>query len=218
MSTALNELLATALQENGYSFSPATQQQFIHFLDLLQQWNRVFNLTALDSPQQLVYLHILDSLSISPHLQGQRMLDVGSGGGLPGLPLAIANPQQNWVLLDKTQKKTRFLVQVVAALGLKNVTVVCARCEAFRSATGFDSIVSRAFGTIALLLTSTQHLIRPEGQFLAMKGNYPEQELTELPTDFAVSSIEKLRIYGLDAARHLVRLKRKDHDKNHSHS
>jgi 16S rRNA (guanine527-N7)-methyltransferase len=212
MSNALNDLLATALSENGYPFSSAIQQQFIHFLELLQKWNRVFNLTSLDTPRDLVYLHILDSLSISPYLHGKKMLDVGSGGGLPGIPLAIADPDKNWVLLDKSQKKTRFLVQVIAELGLKNVTVACARCEAFQPATGFDSIVSRAFGTIALLLASTQHLIRPEGQFLAMKGSYPEQELAEIPADFEVAGIEKLTIQGLAAERHLVRVKRKPHD------
>lgn len=209
MSTALKNLLAQALQENGHVFPAATQQQFIHFLELLQKWNRVFNLTSLDSPQELVYLHILDSLTIYPQLQGKRMLDVGSGGGLPGIPLAIADPDKTWVLLDKSQKKTRFLLQVVAELGLKNVTVACSRCEDFQTEAGFDSIISRAFGTIKLFIETTKHLIGPKGYFLAMKGAYPDKELAEIPATFKVLDVQKLTIRGLQAERHLVTVQHK---------
>src|SRR5882762_2538573 len=106
MPTAIKDLLAQALQENDYHFSAQQLQQFVHYLELLQKWNRVFNLTSIDTPEDMVYLHILDSLAIQPHLRGKKMLDVGSGGGLPGLPLAIADPSKTWVLLDKSQKKT----------------------------------------------------------------------------------------------------------------
>lgn len=208
-TAALKNILVTALQENGHDFPAATIEQFIHFLELLQKWNRVFNLTALSSPQELVYLHILDSLAICPYLQGARLLDVGSGGGLPGLPLAIADPSKTWVLLDKSQKKTRFLTQAIAELGLKNVTVVCSRCEDFQPETGFDSIISRAFGTIRLFLETTRHLIRPQGHFLAMKGTYPDKELAEVPATFTVLDVQKLSIRGLEAERHLVRVQQK---------
>ena len=209
MSTALKDLLAKALRENGHDFPDATQAQFILFLELLQKWNRVFNLTSLDSTEDLVYLHILDSLAIYPLLEGKRMLDVGSGGGLPGIPLAIADPGKTWVLLDKSQKKTRFLLQVSAELGLKNVTVACSRCEDFQTEAGFDSIISRAFGTIKLFLDTTKHLISPKGYFLAMKGTYPEKELAEIPATFNLLDVQKLTIRGLQAERHLVRLQQK---------
>lgn len=206
MSTLLKELLAKALRENHHHFPLAMEEQFIHFLTLLQKWNRVFNLTALTTASDLVYLHILDSLSLLPYLHGKQILDIGSGAGLPGIPLAIADPSKNWVLLDKSQKKTRFLVQVLAELGLKNVSVVCSRCEAFQTETGFDSIVSRAFGRMRLFLETTEHLIAPKGYFLAMKGSYPEQELAEIPTTFHVVDVQKLTICGLQAERHVVRI------------
>jgi len=206
MSTLLKDLLAKALQENGYRFSATTQEQWLHFLAELQKWNQVFNLTALTTPEDLVYLHILDSLIIFPYLRGTRLLDVGSGGGFPGIPLAIMDPSKNWVLLDKNQKKTRFLIQVIAELGLKNITVVCKRCETFQSEHGFDSILSRAFGTIKLFLETTKHLIHPEGYFLAMKGIYPEPELAEIPATFRLIDVQKLIIRGRQAERHLVRI------------
>ncbi len=204
----LKELLHLALRENKHHFPAAVEEQFIHFLTLLQKWNQVFNLTALVTPSDLVYLHILDSLSISPYLHGKRLLDVGSGGGLPGIPLAIADPGQNWVLLDKSQKKTRFLVQVAAELGLKNVTVICSRCETFQTGPGFDSIISRAFGSLKLLIETTQHLLAPEGYFLAMKGGHPTQELAEIPATFHLQDVQKLTIRGLPAERHLIRIRR----------
>lgn len=208
MSTSLKDLLARALRENGFDLTEAVQEQLLRFLDLLQKWNKVFNLTSLEAPSELVYLHILDSLAILPAITGQRLLDVGSGGGLPGIPLAIVDPSKHWVLLDKSQKKTRFLVQVVAELGLKNVTVACSRCEDFHDAAGFDGIVSRAFATLKLFIESTQHLLKPEGSFLAMKGLYPEQELSEIPATFRTLDVQKLVIHGLPAERHLVRIQR----------
>jgi 16S rRNA (guanine527-N7)-methyltransferase len=209
MSTALKEKLAQALALNGYTFDASTEKQFIHFLELLQKWNQVFNLTSLKETDELIYLHILDSLSIYPYLEGTRLLDVGSGGGLPGLPLAIVDPHKTWVLLDKSQKKTRFLLQAVTELGLKNVKVVCSRCEDFQSEAGFDSIVSRAFGTIQLFLESTKHLLSPTGYFLAMKGVYPDKELAEIPATFTVLDVQKLIIRGLQAERHLVKVQQK---------
>lgn len=209
---AMPDYLQTALQENGYTIAQSTQQQFIAFLKLLQKWNQVFNLTAITTPREMIYLHLLDSLAVYPYLTGNNFLDVGSGGGLPGIPLAIIDPKKNWLLLDKSQKKTRFLTQVIAELGLKNVTVECSRCEAFQSPGCFDTIISRAFGTIALLVTTTQHLICPKGQFLAMKGSYPREEIAALPADFELVGIDQLSIRGLAAERHLIRIKRKYHD------
>jgi 16S rRNA (guanine527-N7)-methyltransferase len=201
---AIQALLDSALIENGYHFSSPLQDKLIQYLELLQKWNKIFNLTAIDSPDKMIYLHILDSLSIQPYLHGTKMLDVGSGAGFPGIPLAIVDPNKTWVLIDKSRKKTNFLTQAIAELNLKNVTVVHERCENFHSQQCFDSIVSRAFGTINLLLESTQHLICPQGHFLAMKGNYPQEEIDELPKRFTLLSVEKLTIKGMEAQRHLV--------------
>ncbi len=210
MSNQIESLLSRALTDNAYRLTPEIQHHLVQFLDLLQRWNKVFNLTAITDPKDMVYLHILDSLAISPHLQGTRILDVGTGAGLPGIPLALIHPEKEFVLLDSNSKKTRFLIQVIAALGLKNVQVVHARCEDFQGQKeGFDSIVSRAFSAIAVMLANTQHLIADGGQFLAMKGTYPEEEIQDIPKDFMVLGVHKLIIQGLTAERHLVCIQRK---------
>jgi 16S rRNA (guanine527-N7)-methyltransferase len=206
----IEDLLPKALSKNGYEFSPTLQQQFIRYLELLQRWNQVFNLTAIRDPKEMVWLHILDSLSINPFLQGERTVDVGTGAGLPGIPLAIINPDKHFVLLDSNSKKTRFLTQAIHALGLKNVEVIHGRCEVFKPLEKFDNIVSRAFSAIAVMLATTEHLLKPGGQFLAMKGVFPEQELQEVPAQFIVTAVHKLEINGLVAERHVVCIKKKE--------
>ena len=143
----MQRLLTQALKENNLIISDAAQQQLLNYLALLQQWNKVFNLTAITDPREMVYLHIIDSLAIQPFLNGKRFLDVGSGAGLPGIPLAIIHPDQHWVLLDKNNKKTRFITQACAELRLTNVEAVHARCEDFKPTQCFDNIVARAFAT-----------------------------------------------------------------------
>lgn len=204
----LQQYLSQALRQNELFLDAATEQKLIHYLELLQKWNEVFNLTTLVKPQEMVYLHLMDSLVINPFLQGNNMLDVGSGGGLPGIPLAILNPDQQWTLLDKNSKKTRFLTQVAAELKLVNVEVVHKRCEEFHPAQGFDSILSRAFGTIRLFVETNEHLLHPDGSFLAMKGKYPQEELNELPDRF-FAHVSRLDIKGIDIERHIVNLGKK---------
>ncbi len=202
----LQPLLAESLAANDYVVAPAIQQQLLQYLALLLQWNRVFNLTAIRNPEEGVLLHLVDSLSIAPYLHGNRLLDVGTGGGLPGIPLALTHPDKQFVLLDSNSKKTRFLVQALATLQIKNVEVVHSRCEDYRPTTGFDSIISRAFASIQVMLETTAHLARDEGRFLAMKGVYPSEEMTNLPEDVKLVNVHKLVIKGLDAERHLVEL------------
>lgn len=196
--------LQKTLHDNNYNFSVEIQNQFSEYLRLMQQWNRVYNLTAIKDPQEMVLLHLIDSLVINPFLHGNRIIDVGTGAGLPGIPLAIINPDKHFVLLDSNSKKTRFLTQVVLELKLKNVEVVHARCEEFHPEQGFDSILSRAFASIQVMLAATQHLLNQNGQFLAMKGIYPEQEIREISDEFKVVTVHSLKIQGLDAERHLV--------------
>jgi 16S rRNA (guanine527-N7)-methyltransferase len=213
MNKQLEEFLSQSIAENSYDVPFAAQQQLALYLDLLQRWNQVFNLTAIRDAYDMVPLHILDSFSISPYLQGSRIIDVGTGAGLPGIPLALTHPGKDFVLLDSNNKKTRFLTQVKMELGIKNIEVVQARCEEYPTVetqkAGFDCIVSRAFSSIAVMLTSTQHLLAENGQFVAMKGVYPEQEIRDIPAGFTVTGVHKLEIKGLAAERHVVCIQRK---------
>lgn len=197
-------MLRSFLNTNQYSFPEEKIKQFSAYLELLQKWNRVFNLTSITEMAEMIPLHLLDSLSISPYLHGNRIIDVGTGAGLPGIPLAIVHPEKSFTLLDSNGKKTRFLMQAKAALHLNNVDIIHSRCEDFHPAEYFDSILSRAFASLREMVIATQHLLNPQGQFLAMKGVYPETEINELPPEFKVSAIHTLKIQGLSAERHLV--------------
>lgn len=200
----MQSLLIKALQENNLQVAPHAVEQLTQYLDLIKRWNRVFNLTTITDPREMVYLHLIDSLIIHPFLRGKRFLDVGSGAGLPGIPLAIINPEQEWTLLDKNSKKTRFLTQVCAELKLNNVTAIHARCEDFQPAQCFDNILSRAFGSLRLFTETTAHLLCDEGEFIAMKGKFPQEELDELPAQFLLQKMAPLDIKGIDVERHVI--------------
>jgi 16S rRNA (guanine527-N7)-methyltransferase len=205
----MNNFLEKALKRNGHDIPAEIQEKFLHYLDLMQRWNNVFNLTAIHEMEDMIWLHLLDSLSINTYLHGTRIADVGTGAGLPGIPLALLNPEKEFVLLDSNSKKTRFLTQCKLELTLANVEVIHARCEDFQPNDLFHSIVSRAFSSIAVMLEKTEHLLAPRGQFLAMKGAYPDAELKNLPADFMLTGVHKLTIKGLPAERHLVCIEKK---------
>lgn len=179
------------------------------YLALLDKWNRVYNLTAVREVERMVGHHLLDSLAAVPFFQGGcsdliRVLDVGSGGGLPGIPLAIARPQLQVTLIDSIAKKTAFLLQAKAELGLANLNVVAGRVEDYRPETGFDVITSRAFSDLKEFVTLTRHLRRPAGRWLAMKGLMPHEEIASLPDWVKVSASYSLVVPGLEASRHLI--------------
>lgn len=176
------------------------------YLALLERWNRAYNLTAVREPEAMVVRHLLDSLSILPWLAGPRVLDVGSGAGLPGIPLAIARPEYTFCLLDSNGKRTRFLTQAAAELQLANVSVVRSRVEDYRPAALFNSVVSRAFATLADLVADAGRLCAPEGRLLAMKGVFPDDELARLPPAYRLVGVYPLQVPHLDAERHLVHL------------
>jgi 16S rRNA (guanine527-N7)-methyltransferase len=182
----------------------ADRQRLLAFVRLLAKWNAAYNLTAVRDPEEMITRHLLDSLVLLPYLQGPRVLDIGTGPGLPGIPLAIARPDCAFTLLDANAKKTRFVTQAVGELGLKNVDVVQARVENYRPVEKFDTLVARAFSSIADMLKNAQHLCAPGGRFLAMKGVYPEGELAAIPADYAVQEVAALNVPGLEAERHLV--------------
>ena len=197
--------LAAGLAELGLDLPDTTQQQLLAFRDLLLKWNKTYNLTALRDPEQAISHHLLDSLAILPHVGDDALLDVGSGGGLPGIPLAIARPQLSVRMVDTVQKKTTFLQQAAIQLGLKNVAVNHARVEEMKGQ--YAQISSRAFAELKLFVELTRHLLAPGGRWLAMKGVRPDDEIAALPADIVVEQIIPLHVPGLDAERHLILLK-----------
>lgn len=211
LADGLAEGLA-ALGEQG-NVPGRVEEKLRRYLALLGKWNRVYNLTAITDPGQMITQHVLDSLAIAAPLDpllaekaNPRVLDVGSGAGLPGIPLAIARPAWQMTLLDANSKKTAFIAQAAAELGLPNVTVATARAEAFVGA-AFDVIVSRAFSSLRDFVAGTQALLGPGGCWAAMKGGVPHDELRELPAGVGYWDIRRLQVPGLDAERHLLLLK-----------
>jgi len=196
--------LAAGIAALGLDLPPDGESRLLAYLALLDKWNRVYNLTAVREPERMVSHHLLDSLAAAPHFAGPAVLDVGSGGGLPGIPLAIARPDLQVTLIDSIAKKTAFLLQAKAELGLANVTVVTGRVEDFRPEAGFDAVTSRAFSDLKEFVTLTRPLLKPEGRWLAMKGLYPNEEIAVLPDDVKVSADHALHVPGLDASRHLI--------------
>lgn len=187
----------------------SAEAKLLAYLALLDKWNRVYNLTAVREVERMVGHHLLDSLAAVPFFQGGgsdliRVLDVGSGGGLPGIPLAIARPELQVTLVDSIAKKTAFLQQAKAELGLVNLNVVTGRVEDYRPETGFDVITSRAFSDLKEFVTLTRHLLRPAGRWLAMKGLMPHEEIASLPDWVKVSANYSLVVPGLEASRHLI--------------
>jgi 16S rRNA (guanine527-N7)-methyltransferase len=198
--------LEPALQEGLATLSLAVElsSPLLAYLQLLAKWNRAYNLTAVREPSEMVTLHLLDSLSVNPYLYGERILDVGTGPGLPGIPLALANPAKHFTLLDSLGKKTRFIQQVINTLELANVTVVQSRVEAFQPPQGFSTVISRAFASLQEMVSHSSHCLERGGRMLAMKGQYPQAELETLGSEVEVLSVEQLEVPGLSAARHLV--------------
>lgn len=202
---SLQEKLARGIAELGQDIDAATQQKLLDYLALLEKWNKVHNLTAVRDPQEMVTLHLLDSLSVLPHIKSGRLLDVGSGAGLPGIPLALVRPDLQVTSMDSSHKKASFQRQAKAALGLTNFEMVCGRVEEFHPEHKFDMVISRAFSDLAEFMRLTAHLCVEHGVWLAMKGVYPHEELAQVKGPSA--EVVPLRVPGLEAQRHLVFLK-----------
>lgn len=199
---SLRTTLDQGLMELGLALPEDKRQQLLDYVALLNKWNKVHNLTAVRDPEEMVTLHLLDSLALLPHVQAKRLLDVGSGAGLPGIPLAICLPALHVTVMDSNQKKASFMRQAKAELGLDNLEVVCGRVEDYQPEAPFDVITSRAFSELALFVKLTRHLGTEGGQWLAMKGVYPQEELDKL--DLVPSQVLPLKVPGLQAQRHLV--------------
>ncbi|NJD08701.1 MAG: 16S rRNA (guanine(527)-N(7))-methyltransferase RsmG [Methylococcaceae bacterium] len=201
-------LLRQGLAELPLAASENQVQQLLSFLRLLLKWNRVYNLTAIDRAEDMVGLHLLDSLAVLPHLGGERILDVGTGAGLPGIPLALFEPTRQFVLLDSNAKKTRFVTQAVIELGLRNVRVEHARIEQYAPDEGFDRVICRAYAALPEILDQTRRLLRRGGKILALKGRLAESELA--PIAGVEMQTFKLDVPGIDAERHVVAITVRD--------
>ncbi len=202
---SLQQKLADGIASLGLDLDEPTQQKLLDYLALLQKWNKVHNLTAVRDPEEMVTLHLLDSLAVLPYVKRGRLLDVGSGAGLPGIVLALANPDLSVSTLDSVGKKASFMRQAKAELGIANLEVIGGRVETYKSEYKFDTIISRAFSEVSDFIRLTRHLLREGGEWLAMKGVYPHEELAQLKgIDFEVM---ELNVPGLSARRHLVFLR-----------
>ena len=200
----LNALLA----KTSIILSDHQKQQLIDYVEMLNKWNKAYNLTSVRDPNEMIVKHILDSLVVAPHLEGKNYIDVGTGPGLPGVVLAIAHPDKHFVLLDSLGKRIRFLNQVKLNLKLTNITPVQSRVEKYIPDTPFDGVLSRAFASLKDMVDWCQHLVDQSGCFIALKGQFPEQEIEQLPASIVYQDKVVLTVPELDAERHLIILKK----------
>jgi len=196
--------LTSLLQAANISLSDQQKQQLVAYVGLLDKWNKAYNLTSVRDPQQMLVRHILDSIVVAPHLEGARFIDVGTGPGLPGIPLAIVMPDAHFTLLDSLGKRVRFLRQVQHELGLTNIEPVQSRVEAFPSEPPFDGVISRAFASLEDMVNWCHHLPAKNGRFYALKGVRPDDEITSLPAGYSLGRVISLQVPQLDGERHLV--------------
>ncbi|WAR44911.1 16S rRNA (guanine(527)-N(7))-methyltransferase RsmG [Methylomonas rapida] len=202
------ERLQQGLSALGLPLAEAQQEQLLDFIRLIAKWNKAYNLTAVREPLDMVNLHLLDSLAILPHVKPPSIADIGTGAGLPGIPLAICLPDCHFTLVDSNSKKTRFVQQAVLECRLKNVIVVHGRAESLQPKVLFSTVISRAFASMSDILRLTGHLLADDGLLLAMKGQVPEQELAQIESDYTVIS---LNVPGIDAERCLIRMEKQKH-------
>ena len=206
VTTVLNKL-SRLLNDAGISLTDHQKQQLVAYVDMLHKWNKAYNLTSVRDPNEMLIRHILDSVVVAPHLTGTRFIDVGTGPGLPGVPLAIVLPHAHFTLLDSLGKRIRFLRQVQHELKIDNIAPVQSRVEAFPAEPPFDGVISRAFASLNDMVSWCHHLPAGEGRFYALKGLLPDDEIAQLPPGFSVDSVVKLRVPQLEGERHLVIVK-----------
>jgi 16S rRNA (guanine527-N7)-methyltransferase len=204
----LSSKLSTYIAEMNLSVSEQQQKQLIGFVEMLNKWNKAFNLTSVRDPEQMLIRHVMDSLAVSPYLSGKRFIDVGTGPGLPGIPLAIINPDKEFVLLDSLGKRIRFQKQVQFELKINNISSIESRVEAYQPENKFDGVLSRAFASIEDMLTWCHHLPHENGVFYALKGQLNTEEMQAIPKGFKLLDTLVLKVPQLDEQRHLIKLVR----------
>jgi 16S rRNA (guanine527-N7)-methyltransferase len=200
------QLLTAGAQEFGVVLDVAAAERLLRLVDELETANAQFNLTAIRDRPGMLHKHVLDSLSLQPHLRGGRIADVGTGAGFPGLPLAIVNPERRFTLIEATGKKARFVEQTQGRIECRNVDVVNLRAEAYRPFELFDTVVARALSSLADFVAYAGHLCAPQGRLLAMKGKRPDDELSGVPKSFRVAAVHRLKLPGMVDERHVVEL------------
>ena len=201
-------LLHNAAEEIGISLSDTQANQLIGYVDLMEKWNRAFNLTAVRRRSELFSRHIFESLAVKPHIRGEKWADIGTGAGLPGVPLAITEPDKPFVLLDSNGKKTRFLLAVKRARGLSNIEVETTRVENWRPALHSDAVITRAFADLATTIGRTQHILHDHGMLFAMKTESAAEELDSLPSGFELISNQSVEVPGRDWPFQLLAIQR----------
>ena len=206
MRDAELEILVSGAKQIGFELEPGAAESLLRLIDELELGNAQFNLTAIRDRPGMLRKHVLDSLSLQPYLRGERIADVGTGAGFPGLALAIVNPERRFTLIEATGKKARFVEQTAARIGVANVLVVHSRAESYRPFELFDTVVARALSSLADFVAYAGHLCAPGGRLLAMKGKRPDDEITALPRSFRPLAVHRLTVPGLTGERHLVEL------------
>jgi len=202
----LGQTLLEGADQLQVAIAPAQLQLLLTYVEELARWNAAYNLTAVRAPREMIFRHVLDSLTVLPYLHGAHLLDLGSGAGLPGMVLAILESEREFVLLEANGKKTSFLRHIKACLKLSNVTVVQARAESHRPVASYACVVCRAFAALPVIADLSRPLLVDQGRILAMKGVYPEPELARLPADFRLRAVHRLQVPGLAEDRHLVEI------------
>ena len=196
--------LRRGLDDLALALPESAQEKLLAYLELLAKWNKTYNLTAIRDPDKMISHHLLDSLAVLPHLPAGMLADVGSGGGLPGIPLAIAEPERRVTLNDANHKKAAFLQQAVIELQLNNADVHAGRVQAWRPAQRFACVITRGFAELADFISTCRHLLAPGGVLAAMKGVFPQAELERVPAGADCRDVRRLQVPLLDAERHLV--------------
>ncbi|TVO37164.1 16S rRNA (guanine(527)-N(7))-methyltransferase RsmG [Vibrio algivorus] len=210
LNQALREKLDSLLSQTDLKVSELQRDQLIGYVQMLDKWNKAYNLTSVRNPMDMLVKHIMDSIVVSPYLSGERFIDVGTGPGLPGIPLAIMNPDYQFTLLDSLGKRIRFIKQVLHELSIHNVEPVQSRVEEFQPEVGFDGVISRAFASMMDMVEWCHHLPKADGGvFLALKGQLPEDEIAQLPESLMVSQVHVLQVPELEGDRHLIILEKK---------
>ncbi|MBU3020221.1 16S rRNA (guanine(527)-N(7))-methyltransferase RsmG [Aestuariibacter sp. A3R04] len=207
-TTKLHQVLAQGADALKLSVSDTQATQLVGFVERIHKWNKAYNLTSIRDPEQMMVKHILDSIAVTPHVGGKRVIDVGTGPGLPGVPLAIMLPDTQFTLLDSLGKRVRFMKQCAYELGLQNVSPLHSRVEAHQPGQPYDVVLSRAFASLKDMLHWCQHLVDSSGVFLALKGQFPQSEIDEVSDHFQIESVTELSVPDLEGDRHLVTIRK----------